>query len=119
GFEERHQVRRTLMGLGDVLLHRPDGRAPEQADEGVHWHEGKSLRKRGGKYTDRWEGPPATVIILSFGPLKRPCAGPSGKHCDCAAIAFPLPCSTPSGRQAAAPDPPHLHLHELSHRNEH
>ncbi|MNJ50059.1 hypothetical protein D3C77_453200 [compost metagenome] len=38
GLEEGHQMGRTFVGLGDVLLHRPDGGPTEQAGKGIDWH---------------------------------------------------------------------------------
>src|SRR5690606_42126040 len=36
--KQGHQVGGAFVGLGHVLLHRADGRAPEQADEWIDWH---------------------------------------------------------------------------------
>ncbi len=36
--EEGHQVGGTFVRRGHMALHRPDGRATEQADKGIDWH---------------------------------------------------------------------------------
>src|SRR5690606_31489401 len=36
--EQWYQVSGTFVGLGHVLLHRANGRTPEQADEWIDWH---------------------------------------------------------------------------------
>src|SRR5690606_16566690 len=81
---ERNQVGSALMRLGEMLLHRTNRRATEEADERVDRHGLDPWDKGGGKYTDRPRQLPARrhrPVMSCMLALSRPAREARARSC--------------------------------------